>query len=255
MKGSRPKGAGAVMADRAPAIVEADDAQTALYRKLNYFPTPPWAARAGGELIQRLDPGPWVCWEPACGAGHMAHGLADYFPGGVASSDIHPHGFGAVVDFLGAGGDGWFGGEAPEWIVTNPPFDQAAAFVERGLRRARRGVAMLCRRAWYGSAGRFELFHGWRPLSVRAPFFERVPMVLGRWDPGASTATDYDWFIWFRAECEPEWISRTREHSRALGLKGHVEVAIPPGTKARLSRPTDARLFGAGGFMTLFGEA
>jgi hypothetical protein len=37
----------AVMAARAPDQVEADDARTALYRKLEYFPTPPWAARPG----------------------------------------------------------------------------------------------------------------------------------------------------------------------------------------------------------------
>ena len=54
---------------------------------LDFFPTPPWAARAGGELIQRLDPGAWNCWEPACGQGHMAHGLLDYFEAGVFSSD------------------------------------------------------------------------------------------------------------------------------------------------------------------------
>ena len=36
---------------------------------LDYFPTPPWAARAGGELIRRLDPPARTCWEPACGDG------------------------------------------------------------------------------------------------------------------------------------------------------------------------------------------
>ena len=43
------------MEGRAGSVVEGDDAHTALMRELNYFPTPPWAARAGGELVRSLD--------------------------------------------------------------------------------------------------------------------------------------------------------------------------------------------------------
>jgi hypothetical protein len=66
---SLPFGGNAVMSSR---VATAPD-------ELDYFPTPPWAARAGAELIKRLDPAARSCWEPACGQGHMAHGLADYF--------------------------------------------------------------------------------------------------------------------------------------------------------------------------------
>jgi hypothetical protein len=38
-----------------------------------------------------------------------------------------------------------------------------------------------------------------RPPTLYAPFVERVPMVKGRWDPGASTATSYAWFVWRKA--------------------------------------------------------
>ena len=72
MSASRPEGAGAVMAGRAPAAVEGDEALTALHRQLDYFPTPPWAARAGAELIRFVDPEARTIWEPACGDGHMA---------------------------------------------------------------------------------------------------------------------------------------------------------------------------------------
>lgn len=240
MKIPRPKGAGAVMAAHAPAVVEADDTQTALYRALQFFPTPPWAARAGGELIQRLDPGPWTCWEPACGRGHMAHGLTDYFPEGVGASDIHDHGYGAVIDFLDPALESWPASFAPDFVVSNPPFDQAAAFVARGLARARRGVAMLCRLAWFESAGRYDLFFGDQPLAVFAPFFERVPMTLGVWDPKASTATAYAWFVWFTPDATPAWLNALR----ASGAASCVTVPIGPGTKARLTRASDARLFG-----------
>jgi len=229
----KPSGAGSVMADRARGEVAGDDAQTALHRRLEYFPTPPWAARAGGELIQRVDPGPWTCWEPACGAGHMAHGLGDYFECPVWKSDIHPQAEEVGhADFLAT--DTAMGFIA-DWIVTNPPFASAAQFVQLGLKRARRGVAILARATFFESAGRYPLFfppgdaEPYVPLGVYAPFFERVPMTLGRWDPKASTATAYAWFVWPIA-------------ARRTG--GCRVIPIPPGSRERLTRPDDARLFG-----------
>ncbi len=246
-KARRPRGAGAVMAAHAPAEVEADDPLAALHRKLNYFPTPPWAARAGGELIQRVDPGRWTAWEPACGEGHCAYGLEPYFAQ-VFASDIHDHGSsrqaGTVFDFtLEAGPPGAELGPFGEvdWIVTNPPFALAEAFVQRGLERARRGVAMLCRMSWLESAGRYPLFFGETPLAVLGPFSERVPMQLGSWDPQGSTATGYAWFVWLK-------------DNRTVFDEKRAPVILPigPGTKARLTRPEDARLFGGKAAMPLF---
>jgi hypothetical protein len=237
----KPTGAAAVMADRARGEVAADSAAMALYRKLGFFPTPPWAARAGGELIARLDPGAWDCWEPACGQGHMAHGLADYFAG-VYATDIHAHGWsgqsGPAVDFLHPAMDM----VAADWIVTNPPFHLAAAFVEAGLRRARRGVAVLCRLSFLEAGARYPLFFGETPLSVFAPFYERPAMHLGRWDPKGSTATGYAWFVWVKPET-------------GWDFEGARIAPIPPATRRRLTRPGDALLFGVKGDAPLFGEA
>lgn len=208
----RPAGHTSVMAHR--ALAEND---------LDYFPTPPWAARAGGELIQRLDPGPWSCWEPACGGGHMAHGLSRYFSS-VTSSDIHDHGGEAafLADFLTEEADR----EKFDWIVTNPPFVLGDAFVRTAYQRARRGVAMLLRLVFLEGGKRYRLLHEDCPLSVVAPFSERVPMVKGRWDPEASSATAYAWFVWLKGQPGP----------------AHV-VPIPPGTRARLSSPGDVVQF------------
>lgn len=233
----RPEGAGAVMADRARGEVEADSDQVALWRRLEFFPTPPWAARAGAELITRLDPDAVSVWEPCCGQGHMAHGLGDYFER-VVATDIHDHGWpgqAGVFDLF----DGRFNDLIrPDWIITNPPFGKAAEIVELGLRRARRGVAILARASLLEGAGRFGLMFGDNPLLVFAPFIERVPMQLGGWDPKGSTATAYAWFIWvtpaFRAELEDRC---------EAGF--HPEIwPVPPGTKARLTQRDDARLFG-----------
>jgi hypothetical protein len=220
---TRATGSSAVMAARAPDQVEADDPQTALYRQLEFFPTPPWAARAGAELVRFLDPEACRIWEPACGQGHMVGGLMDYgFM--IRASDIHSFGFGEVLDFLQEQPD-----EEPscDWIFTNPPFKTAAEFVRLGLKRARRGVALLLRIQFLEGGERYQVLHGPEPLTTVAVFAERVPMTLGRWDPKSSTATGYAWFVWMK------------------GAKPRPLMGIQPGAKRRLTRPDDASRWGA----------
>jgi hypothetical protein len=223
----------AVMAQRAPSNVESDSAQTKLFRALDFYPTPPWAARAGAELVKFLDPQAKTVWEPACGAMHMAGPLAEFFSI-VRSSDIHDfgvepdtHGCPFKYDFLKEG-------QSPivnvDWIITNPPFLKAAEFVKRGLEVATHGVAVLCRLSFLESAARYPLFFKSKhPLSHVAYFVERVPMQLGLWNPKGSTATAYAWFIFHK-----KWPSEDRAPEI---------MAIPPGTRARLTRPDDVRRF------------
>lgn len=247
----KPRGAGAVMADHAPDQVEGDTPLQKLHRALNYFATPPWAARAACELVKRLDPAAETCWEPACGEGHFVHGASDYFRH-VFATDIHDHGsslqHGEALDFLSPAADVF---TEADWIVTNPPFSLASEFVCAGLRRARRGVAVLCRSGWLEGQGRCELFFpaDARPAyALEGVFFERVPMVLGGWDPGASTATPYSVFLFLQPRLTPLWLREMRE---ALGPASAC-VPIPPGTKARLTHPDDARRFGRAVAMPLF---
>lgn len=211
----------AVMERRAARGLD-EDAHRALWRKLDFFPTPPWAARAGGELLQKMYPKARNVWEPACGEGHMAMALNEYFHT-VKRSDIYDHGHGAVQDFLGVD-------PAPaQWdlVVTNPPFPKAAEFVRRGLQHAP-AVAILARLSFLESAGRYDLF---RRLACVAVFSERVAMQLGSWDPNLSTATAYAWFVF------ELW------HAGDAALPGWKGMHIPPGTKARLTKDTDARRF------------
>lgn len=164
---------------------------------LDYFPTPPWSTRALCELVLGGLPmlGSLVCAEPACGEGHMARPLAEYFAR-VHAADVYPHGFGAVADFLGAPlVGGWEPPEPVDWIITNPPFRTAEAFARRALALARVGVAMLLRTAWLESGERYRLFQD-HPFALVCPFVERVAMVEGRLDRAASSATAYSWFVW-----------------------------------------------------------
>lgn len=220
-----PNKSAAVRQQKAAKEQVADTPEQALHRALNYFPTPPWAARAGAELLLELDPLAKAIWEPACGEGHMAEPLREYFPT-VHASDIHPHGHGDVHDFL-------LLDTAPyqcDWIVTNPPFSHAGAFIKKGLRFASRGVAMLLRIAFLEGAERYPLLYkGEYPLTVCAPFSERASMVLGCWDPDASSAVCMAWFFFrkFHAHRPEPPIIRP----------------IPPGTEMRLTKSDDARRF------------
>jgi hypothetical protein len=109
---------------------------------LDDFPTPPWATRAliehvlGGKKRVKSQ----ACLEPACGAGHMAKMLAEYF-GKVTAADIHAYGYGGVRDFLATPQET----NAVDWIITNPPFRLGEDFTLRALKLARRGVAMVTR--------------------------------------------------------------------------------------------------------------
>lgn len=232
----KPKGGGAVMEGSAGGVVDGDTPEMALFRKLNFYPTPPWAGRAGAELIRMLAPAATSVREPACGQGHLAESLRETFAT-VLATDIHPFGYGGVVDFLGSS-QGL--GSVVDVTATNPPFKSAEAFIAEGLRVSRFAVAMLCRSNFEETTGRHDLM---RRLAVKAPFCERVAMSLGGWDPAGDTMTAYSWFVWLTdAGLEASPLAELIRANQRAG--GYLTLPIEPGTKARLTRPDDARRFG-----------
>ena len=226
--GAKPKGHTAVMASRH----EPPDS-------LDFFPTPPWATRALLEHVLPVDrfAGSFVgtttntCWEPAAGEGHMASVLGEYFAG-VWRSDVFDYGgLNACGSFVGEGADvAQCPRTPPDWVITNPPFNLGKEFVLRALATARVGVAVLVRSAWLEGVDRYSSLFGPMPPEIVAPFVERVPMVRGRWDPDASTATAYSWVVWAR--------------NRAGGWSGDSRMRwIPPGCRKALERPDDRARF------------
>jgi hypothetical protein len=157
------------------------------------FPTQPWATRALIEHIleDRQSLRKKTCLEPACGAGHMAKVLGEYF-GAVEASDAHVYGYGKVRDFLSHP----FGSKSFDWVITNPPFKLGGEFVLRALDIARDGVAIFARSVFIESIGRYRNIFEHTPPSKFAQFAERVPLVKGRIDPRAVTATSYAWLVW-----------------------------------------------------------
>src|ERR1044071_558438 len=95
----------AVMAQRSEAKDSLDD-----------FPTPPWATRALIEhvLQSKAALNRQNCLEPACGLGHMAKVLAEYFRE-VSSADTHDYGYGRQQDFLKQP----LAANSFDWVITN----------------------------------------------------------------------------------------------------------------------------------------
>ena len=160
-------------------------------------------------------------WEPACGQGYMARPLSEHF-GTVYASDVHPYGYGEVCDFLSAADlPHSTNGREVDAIVTNPPFRLAEQFARVAINRAKVLVAMLVRTAFLESTGRYNRLFRPNAPSVVLQFTERVPMVKGRCDPKASTATSYAWVVWLPgipAEATKfDWIPPCRPELERLG--------------------------------------
>ncbi|CAL4866693.1 hypothetical protein MMA231_00937 [Asticcacaulis sp. MM231] len=213
-----------------------EKALRALYKKLNYFPTPPWATRA---LITTLPDdlfadvvGEVFALDPCAGRCHMVDVVRE-FGFNVTASDIHDHGMGyAVQDFLTA--------EYPadadvlpfDAVFMNPPFSLdedrpgeptiADKFIAKALTLAN-DVFVFGRLAFLTPAIRYELMRD--HLEAMYVFCERVPIALGRISK-KSGATDYAWYH-FKRDADP--------------LSHPATILIPPGTRDRLTRHGDDR--------------
>lgn len=120
----------------------------------------------------------------------MSKPLAEFFRF-VHSSDVYDYGFGHIHDFLWTPPKTNF-----DWIVTNPPFNLAAAFALTAMPVTRLGVALLVRTAFLeGGKRHHDLFSRHEPSDI-LQFVERVPMLKGRLDRRGSTATAYCWIVW-----------------------------------------------------------
>jgi len=140
----------------------------------------------------------------------MSKALDKYFRE-VRSYDANCYGYGAIRDFLTYP----YETNAAGWIITNPPFRLSEEFVIRALSVARIGVAILARTVFLESVGRYERIFRDNPPTKFAQFTERVPMVKGRLDRKATTATGYAWLVWEkdRRGAEPRlmWVPPCRK--------------------------------------------
>jgi hypothetical protein len=214
---------------------------------LDDFPTPPWATRALIEhVINKPDElSQMDCLEPACNRGFMSAVLGEYFAK-VYSTDIHSYGYGEVRDFLEVP----YAAGSVDWVITNPPFRLGEEFIKKGLIVARRGVAMLTRTVFVESVGRYERLFTKTPPTKFAQFTERVPMVKGKLDKKASTATGYCWLVWeknSRSKPQLHWIppcrkKLERETDYLLPIKQEQNLVLRSESETKTTRPRAPRV-------------
>ncbi|SEO42192.1 hypothetical protein SAMN04487843_101337 [Methylobacterium sp. ap11] len=98
-------------------------------------------------------------------------------------------------------------------------------------------VALLLRTAWVEGVDRFGTLFRDRPPTLFASFVERVATAKGWWDPKASTAMSYAWFVWVR------------------GRDPLPVFWIPPGCRQGPNHTSDVARFGARTAAPLFSAA
>jgi len=145
----------------------------------------------------------------------MAKVLKEYFRE-VRVSDAYSYGYGPIFDFV----IDRCQTDSVDWVITNPPFRLAEDFVLRALNIARCGVAILARSVFLESIGRYDAIFQNNPPTKFAQFSERVPMVKGRLDKKASTATGYAWLVWEKNKQQPPrlmWVPPCRKFLERQG--------------------------------------
>ena len=231
-----PRGARAIMGQRH----EPPDS-------LDFFPTPPWGTRALFERVLSSPSQVTSAWDPFAGHGHMERVMAEYCDN-VHGSDIFDYvGRYQVLDFL----DELQPAPNRQWIIGNPPYGDniipmllRALHLQRRLSRKLFGyayVAMLMPTIKIAGQTRYSEIYERFPLRTYAPFAERLPMVKGNYNPDASTATDYAWYIWaFRQG----WATGERQLKIIEPCRSVLEKADDPlnfNASCRVPEPDDLR--------------
>lgn len=151
-------------------------------RDNDLYETPEWVTEA---LIPHLPDSIVEIWEPACGSGKMARVLETVCPK-VRTSDIAMD-----FDFLKQT-TGY-----TDWIITNPPYKLAQAFIEHSLTLAD-NVAMLLRCDFDHAKTRQHLFG--KGFAKKLVLTKRI-----RWFEGTTGSPSFNhaWFIWSHAHKGP----------------------------------------------------
>ena len=158
----------------------------------DHYPTPTALTLA---LLRELPQISGNIIEPCAAEGRIA-GVLRAHPGvtGVTTNDIDPtmptHYHGDATD---AGVAIW--AATADWIVTNPPFNQADQFVRLAWLKARRGVAMLLRLTYMEpTRKRAQLLRDMAPyMSHLIIFSQPRPSFTG---DGRTDSTTTAWFVW-----------------------------------------------------------
>lgn len=151
----------------------------------DFYPTP---AEVTHALLSALSlDTDTVIWEPAAGEGHMVRAMNERGYA-VSASDLYSYTF---EDFCSVGelrGD---------WIITNPPFKHAEAFIRHALSLQPCGVAMLLKSQYWHASSRLQLFDSFPPSHV-LPLTWRPDFLFGK--KSSSPTMEVLWTVWERSK-------------------------------------------------------
>lgn len=158
--------------------------------KTDFYPTPPEATIA---LLEYLGLHHKRVWECACGKGDISKVLMAYGCD-VRSTDLYDDSYGEVgIDFLTAEMIG-----NPDWIITNPPFKHAEAFIRKASEHGKPFALLLKSQYWHASR-RTKLFREYKPSKVLALNW-RPDFHFGA--KGGSPTMECIWVVWGTGEKE-----------------------------------------------------
>lgn len=131
-----------------------------------------------------------VIWEPAAGEGDMAGVLQTYFET-VYATDIMDG-----TDFLKSSID------AADWIITNPPFSLAEAFIRRAAKLGK-PFAFLVKSQFWHAKRRLSLFDEYPPSYI-LPLTWRPDFLFKERNgkKGGSPLMDVMWCVWLTPQMQ-----------------------------------------------------
>lgn len=168
-------------------------------RPNDFYPTPAWATEV---LLDVLDlPSTNISFFECCdGDADISNVIRARWPRVVWTNDIAPMSIDQHYQ-LDAGDEAnwikhWSGRVGHDWVITNPPFNQAAKIVPLAHKYAQRGIAMLLRLSFL------------EPVEDRGAWLNANPptgmIVLPRISFTGNGKTDsvtFAWMVWDKREC------------------------------------------------------
>jgi hypothetical protein len=159
-------------------------------KERDLYETPEWVTEA---LLPHLPRRPEMIWEPAMGSGKMTRAFSANKLCWVGTDIADGDDF--MAETVGPGSD-----EAPDSIITNPPYELGTEFCEHAIQLmepVKGFVAMLMRTDFDHAKSRAHLFANCPAftkkvvLTKRITWFEPEPGAKGK-----SPSFNHAWFIW-----------------------------------------------------------
>lgn len=146
-----------------------------------------------------------VVHEPSCGEGHIASVLKA-FGYDVIASDLVERGYGV------GGHDFLTSPLLSPWVITNPPFKHAAAFIEHACAQRPKFMALLLKSAFWQADIRFDLYQR-LPPKMTMPLTWRID-----WTGDGAPTMECAWFIWGSAVPGPMAPVLLRKPKQSWGI-------------------------------------